>query len=400
MGNDLVSPGDIVSTSISDTFVVKLYNHSAIPMVSQENSILMIGNYTDAFFGITKASFLQQFDNSYIVDYSLSRQPKADSAYMYFIHYKYFNNNQPLLVNVYECNSYINDSSTYWSDYESKNSYKGYPDNPLFSFTINASDSIIKIPLPNSLSNKLIGNTDSTIYSDAYRFCRYFRGLYFEPAQSSVSDNNLHELAFVSDTSIAVYYHTLDSTYVAYFTAQPSYGGTWVNYYKHTNPASGVGISKYIDDVADTVLYMQGLAGPVIKFSTPSLEGLKAEGKIAINKAVLTLPMDTADASVNKYIAYPATLGLMRYYYKEDSLTTTSDYNYNTQAGLKFEYDNLHNNYQLDITLQLQQYLSGKLEKPDFFIYPVTSPAYLTQGKFYNTQSRKAKLQIIYSKLK
>lgn len=382
LGYDLLDNSDSLASTI-DTLSVSLSNVEADSVVALNSIATVVGNYNDPLFGNSSASTILQFGMfSFNDTFKLDSTATAIKAEMTL--YRYFSFNKPkesLKINVYMVSTRIYDTVSYASNIDPTKLIS----TKIGSKILLPTDSIFEIELPDVAS--LFKAKDLVINN--MNFVNKFKGVYLEAEKVGANgdictfdrEQSKLDLSYTSKLSKSKTDTTKIITLVTNINrSQPYSGMANVNYYKHS-------ANQHLAN--DSVLYISGLAGYRVKASFPTLKTIMNDKKIFINKAELIVQADT---SLNTIFPYSNEFNMYRYgttYYEP-----TRDF----YKKVLLNRENLE--LRFDIMNQIQDYISGKNSSPDFYIQPFNNDRRLTQTRLLNKYGKKAKLRILYSRLR
>ncbi|MDD2559911.1 MAG: DUF4270 domain-containing protein [Bacteroidales bacterium] len=121
IGGSIQPPGDVVSTDTASFFLTT--ETVEVDSILYKNSIALLGEFTDAFFGTTKAEFLAQVycPLNFTFDESIRR---IDSAYLYLYYNDWFGDSLALMeLSVYELTKALDHTKPYYTNINTENYY-------------------------------------------------------------------------------------------------------------------------------------------------------------------------------------------------------------------------------------------------------------------------------------
>ena len=406
LGKDILPSGDFVDVQITDTVTLKMYTEKSPDIVTSSPEYLLLGKFDDPIFGTTESSFMSQvFQYSYpewsdsaVFDSICLGLPLADDYYF---------GNSPTLpeVTVYKVSDtlynkiyYSNEDPSEYTEYE----VLGYGKMRFFT-PIDSTENTIKglqLRLSDSLGQEFMNNSED--YFESYgSFYNLFKGIYVKCNNNS----GLYKINSSSDDNtknfgIVIYYHEPDKPDSLLRFVLPITSSA-VRFNMFTHDYSTGTINNIIE--ADTPvlaekLYLQPMAGTIVKFTAPGVRNLK---DIAILNAELYLKTDPS-ASIYPYSPLPTVWftvydTTMNYAFLNDYLTDANTYegaNYNSLTG----------EYEFNVTRIIQNYIDTVYQNQDLTLYLFDYKAKSDIGRtvFYNglEQATRSKLVITYTKLK
>ena len=120
-GGSIQPPGDVVSTDTASFFLTT--ETVKVDSILYKNSVALLGEFTDAFFGTTKAEFLAQVycPLNFTFDQSIRR---IDSAYLYLYYNDWFGDSLALMeMSVYELTKAIDHTKPYYTNINTDDYY-------------------------------------------------------------------------------------------------------------------------------------------------------------------------------------------------------------------------------------------------------------------------------------
>jgi hypothetical protein len=383
IGSGILPSSDYVSVVSTDTFNIKSYTMYDYPVRSESQSTPYIGNNYDPYFGSLKCEFVTQVrlenewtQGSYDVD-SVKLFLRITSVTG--------STGTPKQMRITEISNMLYTDSAYYSNSPVDTTEFGITvDIPsLVNDTVN----LIQINLPPAFGEHLIRDQSMLFYSTSVEdFRSYFRGIYMRLSSVSDSDPLLIGLNVVSAATLGdysdyfmVYMHDKSDITIRYnfrFLLDPTKeNARFSRVERDFHTASP---DKNIEDVInkpvlDTLSYLQGLNGVYTKIVIPGLEEIKKDpsrGKIAINKAKLTIPVHY-DGENYTSSTIPQNL-FLRYINSEGEKVMVPDY----YVGDYHEYidgklDTIYNVYTFHISNFIQNYFEDTkgVLKPEIEVF-------------------------------
>ena len=384
LGYEILNPSDTLSSQISDTLTVQLFNEEADSILSNNMSACVVGDATFNEFGTTTSSSIVQFGmNQYTDTFKLDATATDVTAKLTLKRAFVIKPKESFKINVYRAKDLIYDTVAYASNVNPL-SLVDYS-NKIASQILTTTDSTLSVDLPNVAS--LLSNNRNIINNK--NFVNLFKGLYFEGERVG-SNGEICTFNLNASSNITVSYKVkttvtkVDTVKTIVLYCNPYARMASVNYFKH---------SVNMNKANDSVFYISGLAGYRVRVAFPNLKVLQGQ-RIAINKAELILHVDTSARINNTYPPYPSYFSL--YHYDSD-YQVIRDYNYNQYT---FNKENL--NFVMNITNHIQQFVSASSTTADLYIQPYydSNSQLYTQLKLTNKYGKKAKLRILYSRLR
>jgi hypothetical protein len=408
--------GDKLNVVYCDTTTLVAYTVKDDTIRTDETQYNLLGSNRDPVFGRNEASFYTQallpsnapnFGTSRVDSIMLSLAYSGTSSV-------YGDTNSLMTVKVYELAQSIYQDSTYYSNREFLTdnvplAIKTFIPKPRDSVLVGKSKLApqLRVRLDTSLGHRLI-NAGTTALSDNTNFPQFFKGIYVmaSPATSAgaiISFDLLNPLS-----NITLYYHKSgDTTAYSYNFIMDGSTVARINHFNHTkyfysdpylrNELSGDTMK------GNKVLYAQSMAGLKVRIRYPYLKNLTKNGRIAINKAVLIIPVDDSTyapvsslstyAPPNQMVLLEEQNGLIRYLL--DQYEGTSYY-----GGI---YNSAKKEYRFNIARHVQQVVDGIKDNLGLYLVvwtanrPSTANRVVLRGPKCHTNN--LRLDITYTKL-
>ena len=357
IGSGILPQVDFVNLVSSDTFSVSSYTRYIDTLRSTNPFYSYLGSLYDPYFGLSTADFVSQL---WLYSSWPSTGASVDSLLM-SLHVvdvvgEYIGDQ---VVNIYEVDEFMHLDSVYYTN-------RSVPVKQfLASFTIPPgleSDTIIQVHLPISMADEFLRDTSMLfLATDTIDFRNYFNGLYFEYPQS---DNyHLLKLDMLGGDSFITLFFTDSTTFANSYTFLFNSKAVLYNRYNHDLEAAEPDKKiKYINQpVEDTLSYAQGLNGVFTQITIPGLEDLKDQMPVGINKARLFLPayVNTTDYTED---LIPESV-VARYVDSEGARRYIPDFLLSPDF-FDGSYNAINDQYVLNITNFVQQYLEGEIPEP------------------------------------
>ncbi len=408
IGLDVLPGSDSLNVEYFDTVTVEtsyqiddsLRTDAYYADVALGSSHFLIGQYTDAVFGTSSASFYAQFKPKNGIDFS---GKSFDSLVLNLAYLSSYGGDTSLLqtFEVYEITEDMVDTAAYYSDktFAASSTLIGQR-----TFSINEiKDSItvigtdttkiaprLRITLDPAFGQHIFDG--SPISVDGFK--TKVKGLYVKATGAS-SGNIITFNAASSQSSMVLYYKddstesVLDS--LPFYMYESDGKIPRVNRFDHDYAGFGFDFTK--TDKA----YVQSMSGIKTKITFPYLEALKSLGSIAINKAELVINIEPGSNDPLGSHAFLSLLGIDSagvLFNLPDQLRASSLYGGSFSNG----------QYRFNIAQFVQQILYGK--RTDYGLYLKALGSNATQTPFRTiveggsgNSPLKMKLQITYTKL-
>jgi hypothetical protein len=401
LGRDLLPSSDNINVKIDSATHITSYTISGKKLLSSANEFYALGSMKDSIFGFSTASILTQFHPSLL---STDTIQKVDSLVLYLspndtlVGYYYGDTLSQMTLRIFALNQKMSLDTNYYSDIVPSEFCDITSELAHTIFT--ADDTLIRIKIEDpAFLNKFSAAPDST-FSKLAKFMDQFYGLFLGVDQ--ISDKGGYTYFNMSniDSRLTMYYNGNDTMSYGYEMAFTSTLAAHANVFTHDY--TGFPVAKNLNlPEQDSLIFIEGLAGTSGRIAFPDLDSWKLKGLIAINKAELILPVDNV---LYPYITednYPPKLLLF-------SLGADEGYNYMydyriDQAGTYFDgnYNKVLNAYVFNIGLQLQSYISGKIDNSDLILVSRKSNSAANRVilKGAAALSSPIKLKVIYTEL-
>ena len=252
---------------------------------------------------------------------------------------------------------------------------------------------------------KYLINADSASLASSSNFIKYFKGLYI--TTESVDRGGCIYYLNLSRalTSMTLYYHN-STTSATSNTSRDFVVNAYCRSFTHFNHYNySQAVSLLTQNFAnknyrngDSTLFLQAMAGVRIKLNFPYLNAWSSKGNIFVNRAELTIPVDTIESSYKKFTP-PAKI----YLWTVDSKGTMlllrdfSNSNYLEQA-----YDTVRKAYVCDISEYFQKRINNKSVLDDGLFVIVADRAVTSNRAIINGPKKhknRMKLNLTYIKI-
>ncbi|CAG0992988.1 hypothetical protein FLAV_02411 [Flavobacteriales bacterium] len=407
----------------SDTSTVITSQRLIDSLATSKTTWNLLGIMNDEVFGITTAGFATQVHlSSTSVSFGNPQELKCDSVLLSLeTDAGYGNVLSPISVSVFEISDHLDFDNSYYNTTQIN-----YYNNPIGSksFRLNFTDSVvldgskaaphIQIKLNRSFGDKILQQGGFSSNDD---FLSVVKGIYVVPTNnfSVPSGSNTYKMFpgyqwalapgsgsvsyidLISSVSRLTIYYTNTNTGVStkyqfnitnqcarFTTFQHQYAATPVENALSGNPAD------------TTLLYLQSMAGVSVKIETPYLSAYQTEGKIAINKAELILPVQqgtTAPFGLPDKLVLVAVDSAGQDLFIKDYFESESHY-----GG---KYDATRGAYVFNITRHVHQVVNGEKENYGFYLYVSGRAVNASRLILQNEKSLASpiKLNLIYTKI-
>jgi len=343
----------------SDTLTISAFTYSMDSTRSDETPFVLAGMVNDMVFGTSEAAFLAQlrlpealYPGENIVVDSVILFLLPDSVFMYGDYLTELN------LKIYELEKKLYLDSTYYSNLDVSDSIsldiKG-------SQNFFATDSIVKIHIDNSLGEKIM--SDTSALKNQEDFLNLFKGLYINANEIISGDGVISSFNLLDYRSRMLLYFSNSEEDSLYFTFVFNESSVRVNLFEHDKSTANPSykINHINDDIQDTVIYIQGMAGLYSKITLPYLKNWADSMPIAVNKAEFIIPVSIDDPTTLN-VPPPRNFELL-YKNEEGELNSILDSYYTSDyfGGVLEEDDEF---IRFTVTAHVQEYLT-ELSKND-----------------------------------
>ena len=362
VGLDVQPPGDKINLVYTDTALVRAYTVREDSLRTDEVSLYLLGSYTDSAFGRTDAGiFAQALLPS--ANVNLGMGLILDSLVLTLAYNGYYADTFPAQAfHVYRLTEDMHLDSGYFS-----NKTFQYDPVEVGSVTLNPApgDTVLRIPLDTALGNELLQMAADSQLTTNSNFLTLFKGLYIK-ADPLFSGGGIFYFNLLSSQSgLRLYYQnaTADSQS---FNFVFSSGSARMTHFVHDYSTATFNQQLVDSTYADSLVYVQSMAGVKTKIRFPNLKNFMADGIIAVNKAELEITV--IDNSDNRLAVPPKLLVLGinaegNPVFLPDQLETSSYY-----GG---SFDGTNRKYKFNIARYVQNVLTGTSE--DYGLYLAVS---------------------------
>lgn len=294
IGLDVQPPGDQINLTFSDTATMRAFTIREDSLRTDEVSLFLLGSYTDSVFGRTDASIYAQvlLPNSNV---NLGDSLSLDSVVLSLAYSGHYADTFPQQVfHIYRLTEDMDLDASYYS-----NKTFIYDPVELGSATLTPSpnDSVpnFRIRLSDAIGDSLLKMSDSSQLTTNENFLSLFKGLYIK-ADSINNNGGIFYINLLSSQSKLTLYYSSgidDSLSFSFVFTTESARMTHFNHDYSMSP-----IQQHLNDstYADSLVYVQSMAGVKTKIRLPFLQNFISNGMIAVNKAELEITVtDNSD---------------------------------------------------------------------------------------------------------
>ena len=389
----------------SDTLTISALTYSIDSTRSDETPYSLAGVVDDMVFGTSEAAFIAQLRLPEVL--SPGENIVVDSVILFLLSDSLFMYGDPsteMNLKVYELEKRLYLDSTYYSNLDVSDSIsldvKGSQD-------FFATDSIVEIHLDNSLGEKILSDTSALKTQDD--FLNLFKGLYIKANDIISGEGVISSFNLLDYRSRMLIYFSNSEEDSLDFTFIFNESSVRVNLFDHDKSTANPSykINHIDDDVQDTVIYIQGMAGVYSKISLPHLKNWTDSMPLAVNKAEFIIPLSVDDPTTDN--APPPRNFELLYKDEEGVFNTILDSYYSTDyfGGLLEEDDEY---IRFTVTSHVQDYLE-ELSRNDTlafssvkneFYLRVQNPSFVSNRIILTSSSNvlnKMRFKLTYTKI-
>lgn len=408
VGLEIQPPGDKLDVVYCDTISLVTYTVLEDSIRTDETSSNLLGCYNDPVFGKNTAGFYTQIMLSSNAP-TFGSSPVVDSLILSLRYKGYYGDTlTPQSVKVFEISDDIYKDSSYYSNREinitgellgSKTFYP-LPTDSVYvgGDTLPAQ---LRIHLNSTWLQDIWNTSGSPQLANNAGFLEYFKGLYVTgmPINGTGCIMSFDLLSYLSN--VILYYHNSDNDSLEYVFVIDENSARF-NHFNHSKYlyADPYLRSEIYGDTAkgDSILYIQGMAGLKIRIQYPYLKDLVKNGRVAINKADLIIPVDDNDATLEDF-APPEKLVLIEE--KDGNIRFLLD-QYEGSAYYGGTYDATNKQYKFNIARHVQQVIDGIKENLglSLVVYTTDRPNKANRVVINGSKrTEKLRLLVTYTKL-
>lgn len=381
---------DILGSTVKRDSILSFDPDSGIKVFY--NSIL--GDYTDATFGNSKASLLLNFyPDLDSANQSFGTNPGVDSLVFYLSYHSVLGNSN-MHFKIFELNKYL----SYIEKYYSNINPDLFTDRLIKDTIIQFKDTLLRIKITDpDLLNKLI-NIPSTAQENLAAFQNYFKGFHIETQAESGNGvlAYVNPWSYTSPSKLVLYYKN-DVEDSLFFNYNVEVGTVRVNKFSHTYTFTPVAAALLNPEPGQNITYVQGMGGVGTRIRIPSLASWVTKKPVSVNKAELVIPVDITNADT---LFRPQRLSMMAV--SPQGVYSSIEYGFG-QTFIGGIYDRSKKVFTFNLAKHLQKIANGLVENTDLIIvadgYRSNVTNSLSQVTLDFSPGKGAKLSIIYSKL-
>ncbi len=373
IGLNIIDDEELLSTSVVDSFSIKLATVSSDSINSSDRSrSYLFGNINDPTFGKANAGLYAQFllraSNP-----NIGEMPVFDSLVLTFAYnstllYGNAVSNNSLLV--YELEEGLSRTETYYSNQEISYNPRVIGEKRDFLYEPSDSNLIVtsidtlgmpvqekvlphlRVRLSDELGNRLLNQIGDIAFENDVNFQQFFKGLYLLPTNTN---NTISFFDVISEQSKMTLYYTNDAGGLGTLDFMMNLSTAVINHFEHDY--SNTPIEEVVDKPLDsevTVAYVQAMGGLEVDLEVPFLNQAVL-GQVAINKAELEVYQ--VEVPGDALFSAPFALGMVLIN-EDETLTVMSSSSTGLRGDTLTVNGEIGVKYNLDIDLQrLQSFL-------------------------------------------
>ncbi len=302
-----------INVSQLSNFTINTYTQEADSLKADELSVSTLGSMNDAELGKTESSFFTQLrlpvENVDFTSGGSLSDIVLDSIVLTLEYFDHYGSLDAQTFEVYEITDNMDIDSTYYNGTTFTNagtnlveSGKGTltpnPNNKVF----NGTDTVpaqLRVKLNNSFGQAIINESGNTTLSDNTSFAQFLKGIEVKvnnPGQATGSGAILLFNLISANSNVTLYYRNTVTSDTLSFNLLMNTNCARVNL--NTHDYTGTMVAPQLSDstLGSSEVYVQGLKGLKTQIELTDIMNLK-DSNIIINKAVLTMPVNTSGSS-------------------------------------------------------------------------------------------------------
>ena len=302
-----------INVSQLTNFTINTYTKEADSLKADELSVSTLGSMKDAELGKTESSFFTQLrlpvENVDFTSGGSLSDIVLDSIVLTLEYFDHYGNLDAQTFEVYEVLDNIDIDSTYYNGTTFTNagtnlveSGKGtLTPNPT-SKVFNGTDTVsaqLRLKLDNSFGQLILNESGNATLSNNTSFAQFLKGIEVKvnnPGQANGSGAILLFNLISANSNVTLYYRNTVTSDTLSFNLLMNTNCARVNLNTHDYTGTMVAPQLLDSTLGITEVYVQGLKGLKTQIELTDIMNLK-DSNIIINKAVLTMPVNTAGSS-------------------------------------------------------------------------------------------------------
>ncbi len=407
LGSSALPQGDkvIIRNAPSQTNIVSI-TKTTPDVRSDEPSAHMLGAVNDPYFGMISSGFATQFILSEIAP-AFGTDPICDSVVVFFplTGDKFGKITTPegkIKFTIYQLSSGIIKDNNYYQNTPITNfvqavdtlkSFEVYPEDLIITVAKPDNPGGIEVKLPLDFGQKILDNPAALVTNA--EFVNFFKGLALVPDTTGISSGNgcilnFDLLSSVSKSRIAIYFHNNAQPNLRY-DLNVSADCARFNFLQHNYSSKNSITAQLVDttlgneQIFATSMFLQ----PVIYL--PFIQTWKDSLPITLNRAQLVMKINDLETSnfelPAKFVIYT--------YDPDGNFNEISDYDLGDTYFLG-AYNSATGEYRFNISVYLQEILSGKRTDKGLWLRPLNEPGSVKRVSIKG--GSKMTVEMIYSK--
>ncbi|MES2417812.1 MAG: DUF4270 domain-containing protein [Bacteroidota bacterium] len=393
-----IDPGKAVEGNLIDTISITSRTMMDDDAITYGLNRHPLGILNDPIFGTTEASIAMSVGLP-TQEYSFGKDAIIDSAVL-VLNYSsefYGDSTKNYSIDVHQLSSNLNDAPSYLSaqTYATNNTLIGNKTGRLFpntkykitdivsddKDTLKTVTPQIRIKLANDfIQNNILNLTAADLKSDV-SFGNAFKGLHVQVNKAASTANGMMFIDFATtNSSLSLYYRKADSVTNGIDTVNAVFPiSTTTNAIAATikHNYSGTPIATQLNNPNQqyAVTYLQPMSGLRNKITFPYLAKFTENiGKIVVNKAELVIDL-SAGTDTNPFNGAPR---LSLYKYDIAEKRTNVEVNDTSPEAIGGYYDSIKKQYIFNLTVYIQNLISGKTVDYGTYLAPIPTNEFLT----------------------
>jgi hypothetical protein len=366
VGMDVQPQQDLLNILYTDTTTVIAFTVAEDSVITDEILYNLLGNYNDPVFGNVSASFYTQIRLSEN-NINFGSNPVCDSIVLSLVYKGFYGDSiSQVTVKVHELLNSIYLDSTYHSKRITPYSATNIAQN--IAYVHNLKDSVLingvkyppqlRVKLNNSFGTQLL-NAGAANLENNTAFTQFIKGLYIT-TDNILTNGGISYFDLVSSFSqLTLYYHNDDKDSLKFNFVIDQYCARYSTF-DHYNFQNAVApLKQQIAgnySTADSILFVQAMGGTKVLVKFPYIKEFIKLNHIAINEAVLVMPVDNYDLSIGAYPPPPKMLAVRET--TSGTVLFLPDY-YEGESFYGGVYDSSKKEYRFRITKYLQGLING-----------------------------------------
>lgn len=395
LGLEIQPPSDRLSIKYFESNEVRAFTFTVDSSDANQVSYQLLGDLNDPVTGVTHADFFTQFSYTSFGN-DLGTNPEADSLFLTLsVAGIYGDKDVSQDIKVYEITQDLRNDSVYYSNLDPAEYFQPGTEIATFSYDHSENNSLVKIPITDAGFIQKILDMDSLTRSSYVDFIKYFKGFYITSERQG-DPGSVLRLDLLSTNSRMTFHYKNAENDSLILTFAFGIESKRINLFRHD--FTGTDFNSYLNqtEIQDSVVFVKSMSGLSARIQFPDMLQWRDSMPVAINKARLILPVEVLDATTD---LFPLPVQLMLLVKNEqDEFATFTDYD----IGLGYfggRYDPDLQAYAFNISNQVQQFITGKLDTLEFYVLvqnnsTTADRVVLTTGN----HTRPIKLQITYHK--